>query len=165
MQSFSPKMKPASVGFAFNTINTIRHLESDAAMLAHFAEISRVLVAGGLYVVGMSLSAYGEEEPSEDVWQGRRGRCRVHQLVQYLPPQPDGPRPRVELVLSHLTIERPSGTKHRDDRYGLRCYDRKQWRSLIRRSALDLLEVTSDTGEPLQDFDGSYFLYLLRKKP
>lgn len=164
MESFSSRMKPSNVAFAFNTINTIRHLETDEVFLRHFAEMSRVLIQGGLYVVGMSLSAYGEEEPSEDVWKGQRGRCRVQQLVQYLPPVTRGPKSRVEQVLSHLTIQRPSGTQHRNDRYGLRCYDKRQWRALIRKSALDLLEVTSDAGEPLEDFDGSYFLYLLQRK-
>jgi SAM-dependent methyltransferase len=164
MESFSSRMKPSSVAFAFNTINTIRHLETDEAFLRHFAGISRVLIPGGVYLVGMSLSAYGEEEPSEDAWEGRRGRCRVQQLVQYLPPVAHGPQSRVEQVLSHLTIQRPSGTQHRNDRYGLRCYDKRQWRALIRKSALEILEVTSDAGEPLKDFNGSYFLYLLQRK-
>lgn len=164
MESFATRVPADSIAFAFNTINTIRHLETDGAFLAHFAEMARVLAPGGVYVVGMSLSAYGEEEPSEDVWEGRRGRCRVHQLVQYLPPERQGKGSRMEQVVSHLTIERPSRTEHRDDRYLLRCYDRKQWRALIGKSALRILEVTSDEGEPLRDFDGSYFLYLLQKR-
>jgi SAM-dependent methyltransferase len=164
MESFAAQVPAESIVFAFNTINTIRHLKTDRAFLAHFEEMARVLAPGGVYLVGMSLSAYGEEEPSEDVWEGRRGKCRVHQLVQYLPPEPGGRGSRMEQVLSHLKIERPTRTEHRDDRYFLRCYDRKQWRALIGKSALRILEVTSDEGEPLRDFDGSYFLYLLQKR-
>ncbi len=164
MESFAAKVPAASVALAFNTINTIRHLESDEAFLAHFSEMARVLAPGGVYVVGMSLSAYGEEEPSEDAWEGRRGRCRVHQLVQYLPPEAGGAGSRAEQVLSHLTIERPSRTEQRDHRYALRCYDKKQWHALIRKSALRIVEVTSDEGIAMRDFDGSYFLYLLKQR-
>lgn len=164
MESFATRVPAGSIAFAFNTINTIRHLDSDRAFLTHFAEMASVLAPNGIYVVGMSLSAYGEEEPSEDVWEGRRGKCRVHQLVQYLPPEPTGRSSRAEQVLSHLTIERPTRTQHRDYRYSLRCYDKRQWRTLIQKSALRIVEVTSDEGVPLRDFDGSYFLYLLKKR-
>ena len=33
-------LKPGSVDFAFNPVNTIRHLESDRAMLDHFEQMA-----------------------------------------------------------------------------------------------------------------------------
>jgi len=155
MSSFASEFEEQSVALAFNTINTIRHLPDDAAFLAHFEQMSRVLRPTGIYVVGISLNAYDQEEASEDTWEGARGRCRVRQVVQYLPPDR---RRRVEEVFSHLAITRPSGTETRDDRYGLRAYNRRQWRRLLLRSKLEIVEVTSDRGESMQDHDGNYFL-------
>jgi SAM-dependent methyltransferase len=147
---------------AFNLINTIRHLPSDGAMLAHLERIARVLAPGGIYVVGLSLSAYGCEGPSEDVWTGRRGSLAVHQVVQYLPPRtPENPRPRREVVVSHLTVRRPGGVEHRDSTYTLRTYSASQWVGLIGRSALKLLETVDEQGEPVSVGDGGYALFVL----
>jgi hypothetical protein len=161
MQRFAHRLEPASVQLAFNTINTIRHLPRDEDHRAHLDEMARVLAPGGIYVVGISLSAYGREAVTEDVWEGRRGRCRVHQVVQYLPPDREE---RIEEVLTHLTIQRPSGTEHRDHRYGLRSFNRKQWRKLLLSSPLAVVETCSDRGRPMQDHDGNYFLYVLRRR-
>lgn len=161
MISFASEFSPQSVSLAFNTINTIRHLPDDESFRAHFEQMARVLRPDGIYVVGMSLSAYDLEEASEDTWEGARGACRVRQIVQYLPPDR---RERVEEVYSHLSITRPKGTETRDDRYGLRAYNRRQWRKLLLGSSLEVVEVTSDRGEPMQDHDGNYFLYLLRRR-
>lgn len=160
MTSFASQFEPESVALAFNTINTIRHLPSDKAFVEHFEQISRVLRPDGIYVVGLSLSAYELEEASEDVWKGARGRCQVQQTVQYLPAQR---RQRLEQVYSHLAITRPGGVENRDDNYSLWAFNRKQWRRVLRQSPVEILEVTSDRGEPMQDHDGNYFLYVLRR--
>lgn len=85
-----PKRGPWSrYSLAFNLINTIRHLHSDRAMLDHFDAVARVLKPNALYAVGISLSLYGIEQETEDVWQGTRGTCKVSQVVQYIPPECD----------------------------------------------------------------------------
>ena len=161
MSSFAPQFEAESVSVAFNTINTIRHLTDDASFRAHFEQMAQVLRPDGIYVVGISISAYDQEEASEDTWEGARGSCRVRQVVQYIPPTR---RERVEEVYSHLAITRPRGTETRDDRYGLRAFNRRQWRKLLLSSKLEILEVTSDRGEAMQDHDGNYFLYVLRHR-
>ena len=65
-------------------------------------------------------------------------------------PLPGGPRARAETVISHLTITRPTGEEHRDDRYDLRCYDRRQWRRLLDRSRLKHLAGCDASGEPFK---------------
>ena len=130
-------LKPGSVDFAFNPVNSIRHLGSDQAMLAHFEQMAVFLKPGAVYVVGLSLTDYAWLMPEEDLWQTARGRCKVSQLVNYLPPEPGTAKNRTEQVISHLTVERPNRTEHFDDTYDLRCYDQKQWRDLIAKSRLD----------------------------
>ncbi len=144
-----PGVRPGAVSFAFNPVNTIRHLPDDAAVLAHLAQVAWLLAAGGLYVVGISLTDYDWLEPEEDLWEAARGRCRVSQLVNYLPPEPGTPRARLETVVSHLTITRPGGVEHRDDHYDLRTYDARQWRRLVERSALRRVASCDGEGQPL----------------
>ena len=130
------ELKPDSVDFAFNPVNSLRHLSDDRAMLAHFRQMARALKPGGVYVVGISLTDYDWLMPEEDLWEGRRGACQVSQLVNYLPPEPGTHLDRVERVLSHLTVTRPGGVTHHDDSYDLRCYVRAQWQALLKRSDL-----------------------------
>jgi hypothetical protein len=156
-----PGVRPGSVGVAFNLVNSVRHLESDGDLLAHFAQMARLLGPGGIYVVGISFTDYADELPAEDLWAGTRGRCRVTQLVNYLPPAPGS---RVETVISHLMIRRPSGSEHRDARYGLRCYDARQWRRVVGRSALRRLAALDGAGRPLPAGPVPYRLEILARR-
>lgn len=156
-----PGVRPTSVGLAFNLVNTVRHLASDGELLAHLAQVAWLLAPGGIYVVGISLTDYGDREPQEDLWEGARGRCRVTQLVNYLPPAPGTRR---ETVISHLLVHRPRGAEHRDDRYELRCYDEKQWRRVVGRSVLRRLASLDAFGRPLPAGHASYQLEILAKR-
>ena len=154
-------VEPGSFDFAFNTINSFRHLMSDRDTLAHLDQISRSLAPGGTYAVGLSTCAYGLEAASEDVWQAARGTLSITQTVQFIPPTGRHGGTRVERVLSHLHIERPSGDEHRDSTYGLRTYSLDQWLDLISRSALDLIEITDHEGRPSDPGESGYRLYVL----
>ncbi|MCP4573776.1 MAG: class I SAM-dependent methyltransferase [bacterium] len=150
-----------SVGLAFNLVNTVRHLESDRDLLAHLDQVARLLGPGGLYVVGISLTDYATAEDDEDVWDAARGRCRVIQIVNYLPPAPGS---RVETVVSHLLVRRPGGTEHYDDSYGLRTYDTRQWRRVVGRSALRRAASLDSWGRPLPLGPANYQLEILTHK-
>ena len=143
-----PGRDAASVDFAFNPVNTLRLLPDDLAVLAHFRQMARLLKPGGLYVVGLSLTDYDWLQPEEDLWEAQRGRCRVSQLVNYLPPEPGPRHSRREQVISHLTVTRPGGSDHFDDTYDLRCYDQRQWQRLLSRSALRRVESFDAQGRP-----------------
>lgn len=164
MTDFARRVGRRRVSLAFNLINTIRHLPSDEAMLAHLAEVERVLAPGGAYIVGLSLTAYGRESPSEDVWTGARGRLRVTQVVQYLPPRSTGnPKSRSELVVSHLVLDRPTGVEHRDSSYRLRTYSLEQFRALVERSPLRIEASVDELGADAAASDGGYALLVLTR--
>jgi len=156
-------LEQGAVDFAFNPVNTIRHLDSDGAFLKHFSQMAEFLKPGALYVIGLSLTDYDWLLPEEDLWQVARGRCRVSQLVNYLPPEPGTARARAEQVISHLTVERPRGIEHFDDTYDLRTYDKKQWRDLIRRSRLDHVGSFDAFARPLEERVLPYQLEVLQK--
>ncbi len=168
MIDFDRRLPAGSVGFAFNLINTIRHLHSDRDMLAHFAAMSRVLAKGGVYIVGISLSAYGIEPPTEDHWQGRRGGCTVSQVIQFVPPPvtrvPRSDSQRIERAFSHLTITRGSRQAHADSTYGLRTYNLAQWLELIERSALKIAHTCDERGRPYPPVEPGYCLFVLSER-
>lgn len=145
--------------FAFNTINTIRHLDSDEALASHFACMRRALVPAGIYAVGLSLTSYAEETETEDVWVGVRGRCRVRQVVQYLPPEANERRER---VISHISVTRPTGEEHRTSTYDLRSYDAKQWRHAIANANLTIESVVDESGRDMGRVTTGYAIHVLR---
>lgn len=153
----------ARADLAFNLINTIRHLESDRAMLAHFAGMATLLAPGGVYAVGISLSAYGLEGPSEDVWSGRRGTVRVSQVVNFLPPMiaPEIRR-RSERVLSHMRVRRASEEHHLDSTYTLRTYSLEEWRGIIARAGWRVLAVLDQDSAPTAPVEPGYAVWVLR---
>lgn len=162
MTEFAGRVGARSVTMAFNLINTIRHLPSDKAMCDHFAEISRVLAPGGVYIVGLSLTAYGNEPPTEDVWVGRRGSLGVTQIVQYMPPRTEGNlHTRSERVISHLVIERPGGTEHRDSAFALRTYSLAQWKALLTRAGMRIVATVDEEGDVAEATNGGYALFVL----
>jgi hypothetical protein len=115
-----------------------------------------VLRPGGLYLVGLSLTRYGDDEVEEDLWEARRGRCLVRQLVQYMPPgtwamcnESAAHARRFERVVSHLRIERPAGCEDRDHTYTLRCYDAAQWNRILRRSPFRRVATVDGFGRPV----------------
>lgn len=153
------------VDFAFCLVNTIRHLPGDRDVLAHFREIARVLRPRAVYCVGITLTTYGVEFPSEDVWDGRRGPVRVKQVIQYVPPvTPADERARAERVYSHLIVTRGRRVEHRDSRYILRTYSRRQWESLIARSPLRVKAVVDEQGVPLHLSPSGYGVWVLGKR-
>lgn len=165
MEDFDRTHRVPRIDLAYNPINTIRHLGSDRAMTDHFRGVSRVLRADGVYVVGISLCAYGLESPTEDVWSGREGTTRVVQVVQYLPPTGSrGEAARAERVISHLTVTRRGRERHINSTYALRSYDLTQWESVLDASGMDVVGVTDGDGIDATPMGPGYFLYVLRPR-
>jgi SAM-dependent methyltransferase len=164
MQDFRARIRAGSIDLAINTINTIRHLESDAALQRHFAEIDHCLERRGVYLVGLSLNEYDVDEPREDQWIARRGRLTVRQLIQYLPPPSSTASGRFEQVYTHLRIERPRGVELRDHHYRLRAYDRGQWERQLARSPFDCVGIFDERGRRVDEALPEYAIFALAKR-
>lgn len=168
MESFIASRRWAGrVDAAFNPINSIRHLITDEAMLAHLRCVRAALRPGGVYLVGIEMTDRRYAQPTEDVWRARDQvrQLSVHQFVSYLPPE----RPsRDEVVLSHLTVRDAAAggrrVRHFDDRYVLRTYSRVQWRRLIRDAGWRLEAVYTGAGEPAQLAVMGYRWHVLRPR-
>lgn len=172
MLDFAAQVGRGRIDFAFNLQNTIRHLRSDRELAAHLAEMAAVLAPGGLYAIGVSLTEYGHEGPSEDVWRAARGDLRVEQIVQYVPPST--PRSRRETVYSHLTIRnltirnlaiRDRGrVESRSSHYRLRCYDAAQWGAAIARSPFEVVDCVNERGSSIGPLAWPYGIQVLRRR-
>lgn len=146
--------------FAFNLVNTIRHLMTDADLHAHLRGVYEALAPGGVYAVGVNTSLPGIEHPSEDVWTGARGRLRVRQVIQYLPPERGG---RTETVISHMTITTPTREREVNSTYALRCYTPSQWLAAVRRAGFTPFGTADEDGEPWVPGETMYAIHVLRK--
>jgi SAM-dependent methyltransferase len=133
--------------FAFNPINSIRYLTSDAAMVAHLGAVRRSLRVGGVYAVGLSVCQYGAEFPSEDVWRAARGSLSVTQVVQYHPSERGKRKEQVHSLLIAVTPRREA---HLNTSYVLRAYSCPQWVGLVRKSGLVVAEVADEVGDPVR---------------
>jgi SAM-dependent methyltransferase len=158
---------PPCVDAAFCLINSLRHLGTDAAVLAHLRQVAGALRPGGVYLVGLSLAMYEVEVPSEDVWEGRRDGVRVQQVVQYEPAHGSTGAARAERVVSHLTVTSGRGgsrrVEHIDSKYTLRSYNREQWLRLLSRCGLEAAAVVDDEGKKIRQPVLGYAVYVLRK--
>lgn len=164
MTEFHHRMGRRRAHFAFNLINTIRHLDSDKELMLHLEEVFMSLKPGGLYAVGISLSRYAKIRPFQDVVEGQRGRCSVTQLLRCEPPRtPHQWKKRREMVESHIVVERPRGTTHYRTDYGLRCYDLDQWTRILSRSPFEVEDVVDEDGRSTTPSSGGYATWLLRK--
>jgi hypothetical protein len=166
MTKLQAVVKAGSIDFAFNMINTIRHVKSDAAMVRHLKGVKQALKPGGVYVVGLSLSWYGVEAPTEDVWKGSMRGLKVLQTVQYLPAA-GGPaaRARMEQVLSHLQMSEGRG-KHTkmwdvDDRYQLLSYNLQEWMNVVEKAGLKVLATVDEQGNEIPPADPGYSIFVL----
>lgn len=72
--------RPADV--AFNTINSFRHLQTEAQARGHLRCMAGAIVPGGLYVLGMHLTPTEAEPMEEERWAGQRGHLAVQTTVR-----------------------------------------------------------------------------------
>lgn len=145
--------KAGRADFAFCLINSVRHLSTDAAVLAHLRAMRKVVKPDGLYAVGISLTHYGAEFPTEEVFHGKRGALRVTHLAQFLPPAG-----RFETVLNHLMIREGAGKKakerHFDSSFRLRCFSGSQWGTMLDRAGWSVAGVVDEEGVDAVAFPG-----------
>lgn len=166
MTAFDESTLGGRVDFAFNTINTFRHLMSDRDALAHLSCVAATLSTGGVYAVGISLAHYSAEFASEDVWSATRGSTKITQVVQYEPATGEsGEQGRREKVFSQFTVSTPTrGDRLLESSYELRTYDPVQWVRLIERSDFILEALTDERGEDVGGVAPGYAMCILRPR-
>ncbi|MBI5245737.1 MAG: class I SAM-dependent methyltransferase [Elusimicrobia bacterium] len=154
MTKYRPR---ARFGLIFNLLSTFRHLMTDKEALAHLKLMAGALEPDGIFVLGLDLSKYGEDQPDEEVWECRQGGRRAKHVVMSLPPETDTRRERIiNFVTSKGAVLESS--------YDLRSYSADELQELIGRSPLKIEAVYGYDGKPAALHGPETALWLVLKR-
>ncbi|MFG0292161.1 MAG: class I SAM-dependent methyltransferase [Phycisphaerales bacterium JB050] len=163
MSSFTPdelRLGRERIDVAFCFINSVRHLPTDEAIVAHLRSVKKTLSTDGVYALGIGMASYGSERESEDVWKGSRGTCTVTQMVQYLPPpnlivEKGGSEidpQRNERVISQLAVTTPSREVFVSHAFSLRTYNAEEFQRVLNKAGMEVIGLVDEFGDDL-DWD------------
>ena len=142
MTSYRPARR---FGLIFNLLSTFRHLMSEREALAHLKLMAGALEPDGIFILGLDLSIYGQDEPDEEVWECRQGGRKAKHVVMSIPAEPGTRRER---IINFVTT--PKGRKEAvlESSYDLRSYSAAQLSELIGGSPLRVEAVYGYDGRP-----------------
>lgn len=163
MADFSVKMKFQA---AFNTINSFRHLASEAAAVAHLRCVAAALSAGGIYVLGIHLTPTVGDPMQTEAWIARRGNLQVN---SYMWSKEIDLKKRNERLGMTLDVYTPSSHRRIVDEMNYRTYTARQFQDLLKMSPqFELvalhdfcyeIDVTLEIGPSTEDV-----VFILRKR-
>lgn len=151
---------------AFNTINSFRHLGSEAKALGHLQCMGKAVRVGGLYLLGIHLSPT-EASPSEtESWSARRGHLSIN---THMWTKARDSKRRIERFGIRFDVHSPTRSFRIVDELILRSYTPKQMDRLIQSSGCwEVLETFSfayDLDEPIEvDATTEDVVYVLRRR-
>lgn len=116
---------------AFNTINSFRHLASEAQAQGHLECIARALGKGGIYVLGLHLTPTRGQACDRESWSARRGHLAVISEMWSIEVDRRRRRERVGFTFDVYTPTRQFRLK---DEFLFRTYTAAQFRRLLERT-------------------------------
>ncbi|MEM6656160.1 MAG: class I SAM-dependent methyltransferase [Planctomycetota bacterium] len=151
----------------FNTINSFRHVPTQAAAEAHLRCVADGLRKGGVYALGLHLTpTRGEPMADEESWSARRGDLSV---LSHMWSIKVDRRRRVEEVGMRFDVYTPSNQFRLENRVDFRTYTARQMDDLIKSvptlEVADTFDFAYNLDEPLEiDGETEDVVYILRKK-
>ena len=118
---------------------------TDREALAHLKLMSGALEPGGIFVLGLDLSLYGQDIPDEEVWECRQGPRRAKHVVMSIPAEPETRRER---IINFVTTLHGKHERVLESSYDLRSYDAAQLAALINTSPLRIVKAYGYDGKP-----------------
>lgn len=149
-----------------NTMNTFRHLASEAAARAHLESVHQCLRPGGLFILGFHLHPPDTDPEDGEWWVEKRGKTSVRTTLRV---RETNLTQRYEVVRFNLRVRTPTkDLKIRTD-YQLRIYDAAQIRSTLQSvpglELVDVYDFMYDIDEPLElDDQLGDAVFVLRKR-
>ncbi len=116
------------VDAALNTINSFRHLPSEAAAESHLRCVAAALARGGIYVLGLHLTPTGPIHCEEESWSARRGHLAVNTNLWSIEIDRRRRRERVGMAVDVYTPRRQFRLLEEMD---FRIYTARQFRRLL----------------------------------
>ncbi|MCA9034507.1 MAG: class I SAM-dependent methyltransferase [Planctomycetaceae bacterium] len=117
---------------AFNTINTFRHLSTEAAAVSHLKCMAAAMKKGGLYILGIHLEPTIGEPMEEESWSARRGNLVVN---SYMWSKGIDRKTRLEHLGMHIDVYTPTKRLRIVDHMEYRTYKNAQFQSLMKKVA------------------------------
>ncbi|TWT92713.1 SAM-dependent methyltransferase [Stieleria varia] len=152
---------------AFNTINSFRHLDSEAAAMGHMESMARAIRVGGLYLLGVHLTPTKAPPSESESWSARRGHLAVS---THMWTNSRNRKTRVERFGIRFDVHSPSRSFRIEDELVLRSYTVDQMAELIDRSKLwriaETYDFSYDLKHPIKvDATSEDVVYALIRKP
>ena len=113
---------------AFNTINSFRHLGTEAAAVDHLNAVAGAIRPGGVYALGLHLQPRKGEHTEEESWTARRGHLQVN---THMWPRDKDRKKRIERYNIRFDIYQPTGHMQINDCLVLRSYTAAQFDKLL----------------------------------
>jgi len=136
---------------AFCTMNSFRHLLSEAAAQRHLECVAEALRPGGIYILGLHLMPPDADDYDCERWTERHGRTRVTVTLRVL--ETDRRRRLERLRVSLLVRSHGRVLRLRDD-FSLRRYTAPQFRRLLakvpRFELADVYDFWYEIDQPLE---------------
>ena len=133
---------------AFNTINSFRHLRSEAAARAHLECVGRAVRVGGLYLLGIHLTPTAVPPSETESWSARRGHLAISTHMWTNAREPSR---RIERFGIRFDVHSPSRSFRIVDELVLRSYTPAQMNRLIAASRCWEIVATYDFAYDLDD--------------
>ncbi len=118
------------VDAAFNTINSFRHLQTEAEAQAHLHCVAGALAKGGIYVLGLHLTPSRQPRCGYESWSARRGHLVVNSRMWTT--DLDRQR-RKERAKFQFDVYTPTRQIRLDDELLFRTYTAPQFQTLLGR--------------------------------
>ena len=141
MTAYRPTRK---FGLILNVLSTFRHLMSEREALAHLRLMAGALEPGGIFILGLDLSIYGQDEPDEEVWECRQGGRRAKHVVMSIPAEPETRRER---IINFVTVPKGKTEEVLESSYDLRSYSAAEIEALLEKSPLRVEAVYGYDGK------------------
>lgn len=136
---------------AFNTINSFRHLQSEAAARGHLEAVAQAVRAGGIYALGLHLTPTRGETTDHESWSARRGQLAINTFMW---PIAKDPKRRLEKFGIRFDVYKPTESLRIEDALELRSYTAKQFQQLLQAVPIweiaDWFDFSYDCDAPIR---------------
>ncbi len=133
---------------AFNTINSFRHLGSEASARSHLQCVGKAIRVGGLYLLGVHLTPTKVPPSETESWSARRGHLSIN---THMWTKDRDKKRRVERFGIQFDVHSPSRSFRILDELVLRSYNPAQMNRLIQSSECWEIVATYDFAYDLDD--------------
>lgn len=161
------RKKHGPVSVAFNTINSFRHVDSEASARAHLECMADIVRPGGIYLLGVHLTPTTVPPSETESWSARRGHLAINTHMWTIDRDK---KKRLERFGIRFDVHTPSGSFRINDELRLRSYTPRQMQSLIaaggRWECVATHDFCYDLDEPITvDSSTEDVVYVLRRLP